>query len=60
MKNQHQFMTDVGKKFEPTLKDLSRKMAGTAYAELARWRTQISIRTSGETLFLAHAIRLGD
>jgi hypothetical protein len=60
MKNQHQFMINVGKKFEPTLQELSKKMAGASYADLARWGITILNRTTGETPFLAYANRLGD
>jgi hypothetical protein len=60
MKNQYQFMINVGRKFEPTLKELSKKMAATSYADLAWWGTQVLNRTTGETPFLAYASRLGD
>jgi hypothetical protein len=60
IKNQHQFMINVGRKFEPTMKQLNNKMAGTSYADLTRWGIQISNRTAGKTSLLAHANRLGD
>lgn len=60
MKKQYQFMISVGKKFEPTLKDMSNKMAGTSYVDLARWGIQVLDRTAGETPFLAYANRLGN
>ena len=60
MENQYQFMISVGKKFEPTLKQLSKEMADTSYADLARQGIQILNRTVGETPYLAYASRLGD
>ena len=60
MKNQHQFMINVGWTFELTLKELSKKMAASSYADLARWWIQILNRTTGETAFLAYAGRLGN
>ena len=41
MKNQYQFMINVGKKFEPPLKNSNKKKAGASYADLARWGIQI-------------------
>jgi hypothetical protein len=60
MKNQYQFVINVGKKFEPTVKDLSDKIAGTTYVDLARWGIQLLDLTSGETPFLAYANRHGN